>query len=477
MYRIALPSRDTAASWREAARQLAAQDVPAAEVEWTIGDVAKGLFDSAPLPGGAGRALTVPKAFLDFARQVLCHRDAEAPALLYQALLRLQQQRGLLDDPADPLVRRLDTLAKSVRRDIHKMRAFVRFRELPAISGRRRFAAWFEPEHRIVEANAPFFVRRFTDMDWAIHTPDLSAIFADETLSFAPGAPQPDLPEDAAEGLWTTYFASIFNPARIKLDAMRSEMPRKYWKNLPETRQIPAMLAAAESRVSAMRAAQATAAPARAAAIAERYRATMPRAPDDIRTLDDAREAAAHCRRCDLYCHATQTVFGEGSPRAALMIVGEQPGDQEDLQGRPFVGPAGKVLDACMDEAGLDRAQTWLTNAVKHFKFVPRGKRRLHQNPDAGEVQACQWWLALERRFVQPQLIVGMGATAALALTGPSRLSLTKRRGRVEETEAGPVLLTWHPSFILRVPDEGRKAEARAQLVEDLAAARKLIAA
>ena len=476
MHRVALPQQEVASTWREAARRLAAHNVPAADIEWVSGDADAGLFDSAPLPDGTGHPLRVPRAFLDLAGQVLCHRDAEAPALLYQALLRLQHQRDLLDDAADPLTRRLDSLAKAVRRDIHKMRAFVRFREMPATGDRRRFAAWFEPEHRIVEANAPFFVRRFADMDWAIHTPDLSAIFAGGTLSFAPGAPRPDLPEDAAEALWTTYFANIFNPARIKLDAMRSEMPRKYWKNLPETGQIPAMLAAAESRVAAMRAAQATVAPARAAAIGERYRATMPRPPEDIRSLEDARAAAAHCTRCDLHCHATQTVFGEGPPDAALMIVGEQPGDQEDLQGRPFVGPAGKVLDACLDEAGIDRAQAWLTNAVKHFKFVPRGKR-LHQNPDAGEVQACQWWLGLERRFVQPRLIVAMGATAALALTGPSRLSLTKRRGRVEDTEAGPVLPTWHPSFILRVPDEARRAEARAQLVEDLTTARKLLAA
>ena len=130
-----------------------------------------------------------------------------------------------------------------------------------------------------------------------------------------------------------------------------------------------------------------------------------------------------------------------------------------------------------MAVAGIERRATWVTNAVKHFKFMPRGKRRLHQNPDAGEMQACRWWLGQELRFVRPRLIVGMGATAALALTGPSRLSLTERRGKVEETATGPVLLTWHPSFILRVPDEGRKAEARAQLAEDLTTARELLTA
>ena len=478
MHRVMLPPRGTAKAWREAARALAAHDVPASQVEWIVGDAAEGaLFDAELLPSGEGRRLTTPRAFPDLAGQVLCHRDPQAPALLYQALLLLQDRRGLMGDPADPLMQRLNRLAKAVRRDIHKMRAFVRFRELPADGPRRRFAAWFEPEHRIVEANAPFFARRFADMDWAIHTPDLSAVFVDGALTFASGAPRPELPDDAAEGLWATYFANVFNPARIKLDAMRSEMPKKYWKNLPETGQIPAMLAAAGSRVAAMREAQATTAPAYAAAVSERYRATMPHAPTEIASLDDARAAAAQCTRCNLCVHATQTVFGEGPEDAALMIVGEQPGDQEDLAGRPFVGPAGKVLDECMAVAGIERSKTWLTNAVKHFKFTPRGKRRLHQNPDAGEVQACQWWLGLERRFVQPRLIVGMGATAALALTGPSRLSLTERRGKVEETATGPVLLTWHPSFILRVPDEGRKAEARAQLAEDLTTARELLTA
>jgi probable DNA metabolism protein len=478
MHRVILPPRGTATVWRAAARALAAHEVSADQVEWIVGDAPEDtLFRAEPLPSGEGRRLTTPRAFPDLAGQVLCHRDSQAPGLLYQALLVLQDRRGLLDDPADPLVRRLSGLAKAVRRDIHKMRAFVRFRELPPDGPRRRFAAWFEPEHRIVEVNAPFFARRFADMDWAIHTPDLSAVFVGGALSFASGAPRPDLPDDAAEGLWATYFANIFNPARIKLEAMRSEMPKRYWKNLPETGQIPAMLAAAGSRVAAMRAAHATTAPVYAAAVSERYRETMPHAPTEIASLDDARAAAALCTRCNLCVHATQTVFGEGPAEAALMIVGEQPGDQEDLAGRPFVGPAGKVLDACMAEAGIARAETWLTNAVKHFKFVPRGKRRLHQNPDAGEVQACQWWLGLEQRFVQPRLIVGMGATAALALTGPSRRPLTERRGVVEETDAGPVLLTWHPSFILRVPDMGRKAEARAQLVEDLTTARKLLVA
>ena len=457
-------------AWREAARPLAAHRVPAAEVDWSVGEPEASLFDAAPLPAGGGVPVAASRAFLDLAARVILHRDPAAPGLLYQALLTLQERKGLLADAADPLVRKLGAMEKTVRRDIHKMRAFVRFRELPAVGPRRRFAAWFEPEHRIVEYNAGFFTRRFADMDWAIHTPDLSAIFQDGALSFAPGAPRPDLPDDAAEALWATYFANIFNPARIKLASMRQHMPLKYWKNMPETGQIPAMLAAAESRVQAMREAQATPAPARAAAITERYRAAMPQPPRQIESLDDARAACAACTRCDLCHHATQAVFGEGPPGAPLMLVGEQPGDQEDLAGRPFVGPAGQVLDRAMSLAGVQRGQAWMTNAVKHFKFTPRGKRRIHQRPNAGEVRACRWWLELEREMVRPRLTVALGATAAQALTGRGD-RLTERRGCIEETESGPVLLTWHPSLILRRPDAAAAAEAEAQLTRDLSCA------
>lgn len=474
MHRVTLPVTGTMAAWREAARALAAHDVPPGRIEWRLEDAGgEGLFAAEPPPSSPGRALAVPRPFLALAEIVILHRDAAAPGLLYQALLALQTRHGLLADPADPLTRRLRGLESAVRRDIHKMRAFVRFRELPGPGPRRRFAAWFEPGHRIVEANAPFFARRLADMDWSIHTPDLSAIFEDGRLSFAPGASRPELPEDAAEALWATYFASIFNPARVKLAAMRGGMPVKYWKNLPETGQIPAMLAMAESRVAAMRAAAATGPPARAAAITERVRAAMPKAPKTIETLAEARAACQHCTRCDLWRNATQAVFGEGSGDAGLMIVGEQPGDQEDLQGRPFVGPAGQVLDRAMAEAGIERGEAWLTNAVKHFKFVVRGKRRLHQAPNAGEVQACRWWLDIERNLVKPRVTVGLGGTAALALTGRKE-GITRRRGSVEETEAGPVLLSWHPSYILRIPDPEGRERARTELVRDLARAREL---
>lgn len=175
---------------------------------------------------------------------------------------------------ADPLGARLAAMAKSVRRDIHKVHAFVRFRELSS-GPRRRFAAWFEPDHHTLEPAAPFFARRFGDMDWLIVTPKQSARFEDGILTHGPGAARPTLPDDATEGLWQVYYANIFNPARLKPAAMRSEMPRKYWKNLPETRLIPQMLADAPARVARMQEVGASTPKRGSATISTRYRGAM----------------------------------------------------------------------------------------------------------------------------------------------------------------------------------------------------------
>lgn len=189
-------------------------------------------------------------------------------------------------------------------------------------------------------------------------------------------------------------------------------------------------------------------------------------------TLPKLREAAAKCRGCELWLEATQTVFGEGPGHATVMLVGEQPGDQEDRAGRPFVGPAGRLLDDGLDAAGIDRDQVYVTNAVKHFKFVRQEltRRRLHKKPSATEVRACNPWLREEVRLVRPDLVVALGSTAAQALLGSS-FRVTQHRGEVVESDwAGPVLATVHPSSVLRAPDEYR-ADARREFFEDLAKA------
>lgn len=189
------------------------------------------------------------------------------------------------------------------------------------------------------------------------------------------------------------------------------------------------------------------------------------------RDLKSLRAAAAGCRGCPLWEHATQTVFGEGKPRARLILLGEQPGDREDIEGKPFVGPAGALLDQCLIEAEIDRSQVYVTNAVKHFKWEPRGKRRIHKKPNAREIAACRPWFNAELAAVKPELIVCLGATAAQALLGSS-FRVTQNRGKaIDAPGLPPVLATVHPSSILRAPDEASRRETRASFIEDLRAA------
>jgi uracil-DNA glycosylase family protein len=191
--------------------------------------------------------------------------------------------------------------------------------------------------------------------------------------------------------------------------------------------------------------------------------------------LASLREAARHCHGCDLYQHATEVVFGEGRTHAAILLVGEQPGDREDQVGRPFVGPAGQLLDKCLEMAGIDRSVVYVTNAVKHFKWEPRGKIRLHKKPNSLEIAACRPWLEKEIAAVRPQVIVCLGATAAQDLLGP-QFRLTKHRGEVFPTSNGPVTATIHPSAILRMPEPAAKEAETAGLVADLRFAAEYVA-
>ncbi|TCL66298.1 UdgX family uracil-DNA binding protein [Rhizobium sp. BK251] len=185
-------------------------------------------------------------------------------------------------------------------------------------------------------------------------------------------------------------------------------------------------------------------------------------------SLTVLRRHAKSCERCDLYKNATQTVFGEGPFEAKVILVGEQPGDQEDVAGRPFVGPAGRLLDESMTAAGIDRSQCYVTNAVKHFKFERRGKRRLHMRPAAGEIQRCAWWLGAELDILRANLIVALGATALYSLMGRA-VSLTNERGRVLQTANGmPLLVTIHPSYLLRIRDPDDRDRERRRFVADL---------
>ena len=474
MYPVTVPLIGAAGAWRDAARGLLAAGVAPDDVLWNVegqGSAPELFRADAAVPVGTG-AVTVPRSFVALANTVVFHTDRQRFARLYALLWRLRGAPHLMSDRADPELAKLRQMEKAVHRCRHKMRAFVRFREVGDPTAlRRSFAAWFEPTHYTLEMNAAFFRDRFADMDWSILTPDVTAIFEQGKVRLEAGQAAPQLPEDASEELWLTYFRNIFNPARLKVNAMTSEMPRKYWKNLPEAAAIPDLIANASARARAMAAAAPTLPPVRAAAA----QAGLARHVSAWRNTGAGLEADIRaCTRCPLHCNATQAVCGEGPEGASLMIVGEQPGDREDLAGRPFVGPAGQLFDKVAAEAGLDREAAYVTNAVKHFKHIPRGRKRIHQRPDAGEVEQCKWWLEAEIARAKPGLIVAMGATAALALTG-SGARIMARRGGVERGRMGhDVLITLHPSYLLRLPDAAAKMRATADFRADLALAEQL---
>lgn len=460
-----MPSIGAAQAWRDAARGYLAANVPPDQILWGDTAMPPDLFGgdlSAPAAGGTA----VPRSFVALAQTVVWHTDPERFARLYAFLWRLKDAPHLMSDRADADLSRLRQMEKGVHRCQHKMKAFVRFREIGAPdSPRRSFAAWFEPTHHTVEPTADFFVRRFADMDWRILTPDVSAIFEDGKLSFSAGHEKPALPEDAGEQLWITYFRNIFNPARLMVQAMQSEMPKKYWKNLPEAASIPEMIASAPARARAMADAAPSLPPARMARVQAQLAQCQSAWTGPKQALPAAMSA---CTRCPLHRTATQTVPGEGPADADLMIVGEQPGDQEDLTGRPFVGPAGQLFDQISAEVGLDRQRAYVTNAVKHFKFIAKGRRRIHQRPDTSEIDHCRWWLDAEIALVKPKLIVAMGATAAQGLTGNGEANLS-RRGQLETTGGGvPVLITLHPAYLLRLPDSQARDKATALFRQDL---------
>ena len=476
MRRVVLKGRGDLDEWRNAARALACAGIAPEDIEWREEGGEKQLFWERdvlpPQPVSGGRSMTVPPAFIDLASAVICHSDPVRFFLLYRLLWRLQSDKSLLSVASDEDVSVARLMEKSVRRDAHKMTAFLRFKEVGSgisVNGRRKFLAWFEPDHHIVTRKAPFFQRRFNDMDWMILTPKGSASWDGVRLSLSDEpCTKPDL-IDPADELWKTYFANIFNPARLKVKAMQAEMPKKYWKNMPEAELIPDLIANAEQRVLAMARREATMPPAFHDKLQAASR-NLPTAPSAAEgTWEALREQAAACSRCPLHAKATQAVFGEGPQDAEIMFVGEQPGDQEDLAGRPFVGPAGRVFDEALLAAGMNRAELYVTNAVKHFKYEPRGKRRIHQKPNRGEVEHCRWWLERELELVKPKLVVAMGATALFALTGWQQ-KLEDARGEFIPLEGGRQLfVTVHPSFLLRFPDEGLRQQEVERFRSDIA--------
>ncbi len=506
--------------FRQRARALLAAGVPPGAAQGTWGGCVDGarrgaadLFaaDSSvtvhPSAVGGGSSPAVPRSFIALARRVVLHSAPGRFDALYALLWRLVHEPGLRHDPLDADWLRLRQMARAVQRDAYKMRAFVRFRPVqdhgatdvtePA-QDVTLHVAWFEPEHDVLEAVAPWFARRFAGMRWAILTPRRSVRWSPghQRLHFGHGAERAQAPAaDAGEALWLTYYRHIFNPARLNLPLMRQHMPRKYWANLPEAAAIADLAAEANERTAGMLAQaahqsdgatslqnQELLAPDEQAlapvftpetrAVAATIKATpitfVARPPPPApATLGGLHATVQACAACPLSACATQAANGAGPLRARLMLVGEQPGDQEDLAGRPFVGPAGQLLNQALAQAGLDRGELFLTNAVRHFKHELRGKRRIHKTPGQREAAACRPWLLQEIELVQPIALLALGAIAARALLGPG-VTLAEARGRWWPGPGGrPVLVTWHPAALLRLPPE-RKRDGWRQWLADL---------
>jgi probable DNA metabolism protein len=451
-------------SWRTAARALLIRKIPAEQIVWTDArsnvQLLPQLFDPPPVENSPDRLPCVPPAFLALAKAVCMHRDDDRWSLLYRILWRLTHgEPELLHITVDDDVHRALRMEKLVRRDVHKMHAFVRFRLVKDGLG-EHFIAWHRPDHFIVRAIGPWFARRFPVMRWTILTPDASVAWDRDELHYGPGVPASAAPQvDLLEELWKTYYASIFNPARVKIGAMKKEMPVRHWATMPETELIGSLLSKAAPRVEVMM---------RESKSKPDEMSASEFVPKSLE-LPVLAKAAMQCKGCELYCHATQVVFGEGPATASIMFVGEQPGDKEDLAGKPFIGPAGKMFDQGLADAGIDRGNVYVTNAVKHFKFEQRGTRRIHSKPSSREMSACRPWLEAEIKIIQPKLIVCLGATAAQTLMGP-QFRITRDRGKLitDQPWASTMLATTHPSAILRVPDAQARDDAYQAFVHDL---------
>lgn len=457
--------------WRGAARELIVRRVAPEFVEW-LSEPEDGDLFSAAVDDEAGAppppsTLRMPRQLMELLESAACFSAPDRWSFLYKVVWRWQLGERDVLSPADPDGSRLHGMVKAVRREEHDMHAYVRFRERKEDDGAPRFVAWFEPTHDVLPQVARHFARRMGNVTWMIATPAAAVLWDGEQLHAAPSLLRSaaDI-EDAGEALWLTYYRSIFNPARLNADLLRSHIPSRFWKNLPEGAIVPAMVSAAangERRTG------------QTGAVGERSGATIPIAAERAQPQREQPTTLDQCRRCDLWEHATQVVPGVGPKRARIMLVGEQPGDQEDLQGLPFVGPAGAVLEKAMAQAGMKRDGIYLTNAVKHFKWELRGKRRLHKTPAQKEISACHLWLEEEMERVQPEVVVALGSTALKSVLQDGSVTMKSVMDAPVMHDGRWVVTVYHPSYVLRAPDEATRRQAYDVIVAGLRQAQSLV--
>jgi uracil-DNA glycosylase len=436
MPQIALDSETDWSGWRTATRALVLAKVPPEDVQWVVGEHPHDGSNELPV-GSSG--FHVPRTLVALASLAFQARDPQRFELLYRLVWRANAGEKVLELQDDADVHRLHQSAYAVRAEAHRMRTMLRFLGVEE-GGDHRFLGWYAPAHYVLEANAQLIVRRFPELIFSIVTPDGAAHWNGAELRFGAGAD--GFADDAAlRRWWRANHARLWGDGRVGSSIPEAE-PLDEAPRPPDRPALGPVVLSIHA---------------------------------DPQILE-ATGSAADCHRCPLHEAATQTVFGEGPEGASVMFIGEQPGDQEDVIGRPFVGPAGQMLDRAMEEAGIDRRAVYVTNAVKHFKFTMRGKRRLHQSPEAPEIQACRFWLDVERVQLRPKLLVLMGGTAARAVLG-RQVTIGRERGRPFRMENGQMaFVTVHPSYLLRVPDEDAKAREYRAFVRDLQEVRKLTA-
>jgi uracil-DNA glycosylase len=421
-------------SWRDAARRALRLGVSPDACVWRSPDAQQADLFAIPLPGDASAhgarhapVVAVPRAFVERARRVACHRSPERWALLYRLLWRIAHgEARLLDDVTDPDVRTWTQWDASVRRDSHKMKAFVRFKRIDVPSeqgGGDAYVAWHRTEHLIVPLVAPFFSDRFAPMRWSIFTPDASAHWDTERLRFGPGAGREvAADDDVLEDLWRDYYRSIFNPARVKVQAMRAEMPAKHWSTLPESRLIAGLLREAPARVQAM---------------VDNNRATAAAFVPPGEGLARLSAALPGCTACDGCAYGGAAVMGRGPAHARLAIVSAYPVMSPDATGSPSHDG---LLDEALAAAGLSRDAVYLTAASKAPPTASGATPGVptRESASSGRLEVCRPWLVAELDAVQPAVVLCLGALAgrsvfgrAVSVTRDRTTSFTPATGRV----------------------------------------------
>lgn len=473
---IMLVVRGGYADWRRQALHALAAGWPPEAVTWTEhageGACEQMTLDYAPSAArlaepapdhGAGPQVRVSKGLAELLRDAALYRSPRRWAFMYRVLWRWQRGDRAVASAADEDGARLTLMAKAVRRAKHDMIAYVRFHRREGAT-MPEYLSWYEPDHDVLAYAAEHFADRMGASSWCIGTPQGAALWDGHALHLTDTPPDADAlregaRQDQVEPLWLVYYQSIFNPARLNETALQQRMPVRFWKGLPEGPLIPGMIA--EARNGARRVGQ-------AGTVGDMRGKQIVMDADAAQPSRAAPTSLDQCRRCELWRHATQAVDGEGPETARLMVIGEQPGDQEDLAGRAFVGPAGQVLDEALRRAGVPRDGLFLTNAVKHFKWTARGKRRMHKTPAQREVEACSHWLQQELARVRPAVIVTLGATALRAVLGRGA-SLQQYLHEPVRKEDAWLLATWHPSYALRAEGGDARDDIAKAIADTLA--------